>query len=95
MLLFSHAELDPVTMLPVLVPGPPDPVTGKPTQVTVPLTPPMSGAGANASSTFFAEFTTGHTHAGWLSGAELLLLAEWLDLGAQYYNDPFAIPPAN
>jgi hypothetical protein len=94
MLLFSHAELDPVTMLPVLVPGPPDPVTGKPTQVTVPLTPPMSGAGANASSVFFAEFATGHTHAGWLSGAELLLLAEWLDLGAQYYNDPFAIPPA-
>jgi hypothetical protein len=94
-LLFPHDQLDPVTMLPVVVPGPPDPVTGLPTQVTVQVTPPMSGAGANASATFFSKFATGGSHAGWLSGAELKLLSEWLDLGAQYYNDPFAIPPAN
>jgi hypothetical protein len=90
-LLFPHPQLDPVTILPV--PGPPDPVTGAPTQLQV--IPPMSGAGANASVRFFSKFAVGGSHAGWLSGAELKLLSEWLDLGAQYYNDPFAIPPAN
>jgi hypothetical protein len=92
-LLFSHPELNPVTLQPVLVPGPPDPTTGKPTQVQVPLTPPMSGGGANDSSAFFSEFAAGGTHVGWLSGAELELISEWLDLGGQYYNNPFAIPP--
>jgi hypothetical protein len=24
--------------------------------------------------------------------AELRLLSEWLDIGAQYFNDPFAAP---
>ncbi len=94
-LLFPHPQLDPVTMQPVIVPGPPDPVTGLPTQVIVQVNPPMSGAGANASAAFFNEFATGGTHAGWLTGAELKLISEWLDIGAQYYNDPFAIPPAN
>lgn len=27
-----------------------------------------------------------------LSPAELKLISEWLDIGAQYYNDPFAVP---
>jgi len=94
-LLFPHPKLDPVTMLPVVVPGPIDPATGLPTQVIVQVTPPMSGAGANASAAFFSEFATGGSHAGWLSGSELELLSEWLDLGGQYYNNPFAIPPAN
>jgi hypothetical protein len=94
-LLFPHPQLDPATMQPIVVPGPPDPVTGLPTQVTLQVTPPMSGAGASASATFFVKFATGGSHAGWLSGTELKLLSEWLDLGAQYYNDPFAIPPAN
>lgn len=94
-LLFPHPELDPVTMQPVVVPGPPDPVTGLPTQVIVQVNPPMSGAGANASAAFFNEFATGGTHARWLTGAELKLISEWLDIGGQYYNDPFAIPPAN
>ena len=34
----------------------------------------------------------GGSHAGYLSLAELRLIAEWLDIGAQYYNDPFAAP---
>jgi hypothetical protein len=94
-LLFPHPQLDPVTMQPVVGPGPPDPVTGLPTQVIVQVNPPMSGAGANASAAFFNEFAAGGTHAGWLTGAELKLISEWLDIGGQYYNDPFAIPPAN
>jgi hypothetical protein len=28
-------------------------------------------------------------HAGMLSPAELRLISEWLDIGAQYYNNPF------
>ena len=105
-LLLPHPKLDPVTMQPVVVPGPPDPVTQLPTQVIVQVTPPMSGAGANASATFFNKFSSGSAptscsfdgpcpHTGWLLPSELKLLSEWLDLGAQYYNDPFAIPPAN
>jgi hypothetical protein len=35
------------------------------------------------------------THAGMLTTAELRLLSEWLDIGAQYYNDPFPPTPQN
>lgn len=75
-----------------LVPGPIDPVSGLPTQVPVVVQPSMSGAGANASPRFFSIFAPGGSHAGRLDAAELRLIAEWLDLGGQYYNDPFAIP---
>ena len=34
-------------------------------------------------------------HTGFLTAAELRLIAEWLDIGAQYYNDPFVAPAAN
>ena len=54
--------------------------------------PPMSAAGALASDRFFSRFDAGGTHAGYLGPAELRLVAEWLDIGAQYYNDPFAAP---
>jgi hydrazine synthase alpha subunit-like protein/WD40 repeat protein len=50
----------------------------------------MSSAGARASTDFFGEFDTGGTHAGWMSTAELRLISEWLDIGAQYCNNPFA-----
>lgn len=54
--------------------------------------PPMSPAGANASPRFFSRFDAGGSHEGRLSGHELRLIAEWLDLGAQYYNNPFDAP---
>jgi hypothetical protein len=42
------------------------------------------------------RFATGaaSTHAGWMSPSELRLLSEWLDIGAQYFNNPFdpAVP---
>ncbi len=105
-LLLPHPRLDPVTIQPIVVQGPPDPVTQLPTQVIAQVTPPMSSAGANASTTFFNKFSTGAapvscspgspcSHRGWLTDEELKLVSEWLDLGAQYYNDPFAIPAAN
>ncbi len=63
-----------------------------PRLTTLPAPGPfMSTTGANASS-FFSFFSTGAIHAGWLSPAELRLLAEWLDIGAQYYNNPFDAP---
>ncbi len=77
-----------------MVPGPPDPETGDPTQVPVPVYPSMSANGARASSRFFSVFDSGNSHAGRLSAAELRLLHEWLDIGAQYFNNPFdpAVP---
>ena len=51
--------------------------------------PPMSANGALASAAFFSRFGTGSSHEGRLTGAELRLIAEWLDIGAQYYNNPF------
>ncbi len=61
-------------------------------QQTVQLPRPMSPNGARASDRFFSRFEAGGTHAGYLTAAELKLIAEWLDIGAQYYNDPFAVP---
>jgi hypothetical protein len=63
-----------------------------PVMVTVPVAPSMSVAGASASTRFFSKFDTGGSHQGWLTPAELRLIAEWLDIGGQYYNNPFAVP---
>ncbi|MEN7342907.1 MAG: hypothetical protein AAAFM81_08170 [Pseudomonadota bacterium] len=69
-----------------------DPVTGDPIFATVGVAPSMRSAGANASGVFFSRFAVGGSHAGYLSDAEMKLLSEWLDLGGQYYNNPFAVP---
>jgi hypothetical protein len=78
-------------------PGPPDPVTGLPTTImaTVLLPPPMSAGSAAGSTGFFGVFDTGGSHYGWLTPAELRLISEWLDIGGQFYNDPFVAPVAN
>ncbi len=65
-----------------------------PVLVTVTTSAPASAAGALASPRFFSRFAPGGTHAGWLTPSELKLISEWLDIGAQYFNDPFAAPPA-
>lgn len=53
-------------------------------------------AGSAANSRFFGVLsgtTTGTVnHSGFMTGAELRLLSEWVDIGAQYYNNPFAAP---
>jgi hypothetical protein len=71
------------------IPGPPDP-------------PVMNAGSANggASAQFFACVTTGTgctmpvLHAGMMTKDELRLVSEWLDIGAQYFNNPFdpAVP---
>jgi hypothetical protein len=73
---------------------------GNPILAPVSTGPYMSSAGANfgQSRRFFDCFegengvcaTT--PHAGKLSLHELRLVAEWLDIGAQYYNNPFDVP---
>jgi hypothetical protein len=81
----------------LLVPGPPD-QNGNPTQVTVGVGPYLNAGSARGarSAAFLARFApgSGTTHAGYLSAAELRLLSEWLDIGAQYFNNPFdpAVP---
>jgi len=72
---------------------------------TIPVDPPMSAGSAANSSAFFAKFAspfpgpTPHctddglgTCVPWLKESELKLLTEWVDIGAQYYNNPFLAP---
>ena len=59
----------------------------------VPQPSPATVAGARASSDFFDRFNDPNDlHFNILSKAELRLIAEWLDIGAQYYNNPFDAP---
>jgi len=65
---------------------------GNPILVTVTVQPSMRAGSANASNRFLSRFEAGQSHAGYLSDAELRLISEWLDVGAQYYNNPFDVP---
>jgi hypothetical protein len=67
-------------------------IDGNPILVAVTVDPSMSVAGANASGRFFNRFDEGQSHEGYLSDAEKRLIAEWLDVGAQYFNNPFDVP---
>ncbi len=70
---------------------------GNPILAPVSIAPPMTSAGARQSR-FFSCFDVGGTgcpsrsHVGYMSVDELRLVAEWLDIGAQYYNNPFDVP---
>ena len=100
-LLFPHdaqtLNMDALANETVPVPGPPDPVTGLPTTIQMPVTlqPPMTAGSAAGSAAFFSVFGSGGRHYGWLTPAELRLISEWLDIGGQFYNDPFVAPVAN
>jgi hypothetical protein len=54
-----------------------------------------AGSALGSGASFFNKFATGGSHAGRLTAAELRLLSEWVDVGAQYYNNPFSAPLAN
>ncbi len=77
-----------------------DPVTNVTTCVEFREVPAsMSANGATSSNRFFGKMEgapgAGQTdHRDFMSPSELRLLSEWLDIGAQYYNDPF-VAPAN
>lgn len=74
--------IDPVTMLPVT------------TLVTVSVAPSLAPGNARGSTRFFSLFAAGGTHEGRLTPSELRLVSEWVDIGAQYFNNPFdpAVP---
>lgn len=69
-----------------------DPVTGQPQTEPVTAPAPMVAGSARESVTFFAKFGPGGSHEGRMTPAELKLVSEWLDVGAQYFNDPFLAP---
>jgi hypothetical protein len=88
----NKQELGAVGLQDVMLDGPIDPVTLLPTRVPVNISPSMSASGARSSHAIMNQFNAGGSHDGRLAPAELRLLIEWLDIGAQYYNDPFAVP---
>jgi Hydrazine synthase alpha subunit middle domain/WD40-like Beta Propeller Repeat len=63
--------------------------------VFTPVTLPAPMAVGNSRGSRFFSVMNNPTHQGMLSTAELRLLSEWLDIGAQYYNDPFPPTPQN
>ena len=69
-----------------------DPDTGDPITIPVPVGRPMSTAGARVSGSFFNRFGAGGTHEDYLTDHELRLISEWLDIGGQYFNNPFDAP---
>jgi Hydrazine synthase alpha subunit middle domain len=68
-----------------------DPITGQTTTTQERGAEFVSG---NAAASHFFQFfgNPDATHAGLLSPAELRLLSEWVDIGAQYFNNPFNAP---
>jgi hypothetical protein len=77
-------------------------IMGQPTPTGVVLSPPIAaGSATNSYANFFRLFDggfippSGTDHTGFLTPAELRLISEWIDIGAQYYNDPFVAPAAN
>ncbi|MBC7983140.1 MAG: hypothetical protein H7Y02_04715 [Candidatus Obscuribacterales bacterium] len=70
-----------------------DPITGVCIQFDV-VSGSMAAANARNSRFFSVMVTAGATvnHTGFMTEAEQRLISEWLDIGAQYYNDPFLAP---
>jgi hypothetical protein len=48
-----------------------------------------NGPNSSASLALFVPGSGDSIHAGILSPAELRLISEWLDIGAQNFNNPF------
>jgi Hydrazine synthase alpha subunit middle domain/WD40-like Beta Propeller Repeat len=99
-LLFTHNEQAIIGGALQDAPGPPD-ANGNPT--TIPVGPYMDAGSANGalSNAFLGRFGPGARtpaggvdHATFLNSAELRLISEWLDIGAQFFNNPFdpAVP---
>jgi len=73
-------------------------INGDPVLTTVPITrpeivfPALRATNALNNTRFLSLFDAGQIHDAYLSPAELKLISEWLDIGAQYYNNPFEAP---
>jgi hypothetical protein len=84
-ILVPNGEVDPVTGAPILVPQ------------QVPEGRRINPLSARGSTRFFDRFANGSgtvDHGGFLTPGELRLLSEWVDIGAQYFNNQFdpAVP---
>ncbi len=75
---------DPMMMATILVASP----TDQPAAISA----GNANINANTPTRFFSIFAAGGSHAGRLTEAELRLLSEWVDIGTQYYNNPFDAP---
>ena len=62
--------------------------------INVPASLNRNGANFNASVAFFNRFEDGSNdiHFELLTDSERRLLSEWIDIGGQYYNNPFDAP---
>jgi len=72
-------------------------INGNPIFDVIPIGSPATSAGARLSGDFFDRFEDSANngtvdHFNFLNSAERRLIAEWLDVGAQYYNNPFDVP---
>ena len=72
-------------------------IDGNPIFDVIPIGSPATIAGATRSDVFFDRFEDSANnltvdHYNFLNSAERRLIAEWLDVGAQYYNNPFDVP---
>jgi len=70
-------------------------MAGPPDQNGDPTTVPVAAPAPVPNGRFAQVFGPGGTHNGnvtRLSPAELKLISEWLDIGAQYFNNPFDAP---
>jgi hypothetical protein len=89
-LLFQQPRLEVIMGALQPVPGPPDAAGNATVQMVGPY---LNAGSANSalSSAFLGRFApgSGSTHADYLSPAELRLISEWLDIGAQFFNNPF------
>jgi hypothetical protein len=87
-LLFQEPKLEVIMGALTPVPDPNDPNGG-----VLMVGPYLNAGSANGalSSAFLGRFApgSGSTHAGWMTPAELRLVSEWLDIGAQFFNNPF------
>ena len=61
------------------------------TQVAGSITP-TSAAGSLFFKVMNGSAAVTVNHRGYMTASELRLVAEWVDVGAQYYNNPFAAP---
>jgi hypothetical protein len=74
-----------------------DPDTGLPIQVPVAVPRSLVPTNALGSTRFFNKFAvqgSGVDHRTFLTPAELRLISEWVDIGAQYFNNPIGLPAA-
>jgi hypothetical protein len=74
-----------------------DPDTGLTIQVPVPVARSLVPTSALGSTRFFNKFAvagSGVDHRTFLTPAELRLISEWVDIGAQYFNNPIGLPAA-